>query len=359
MELFIVRSRNFVLIPIALVLIFIIPAIISYSNLNYLKMTVNDKIATTNLIINLMSFENTSFRITLKNNRESVLTHSKVFLEKATNIKLDDPSSYIKSEFPGPEINLSQTKEEPLNSFESSPPLEELYKERAIATIEQEKLNKGTAPSVEINNRVFIYHTHSWESYISSKGEATSQTNITLVGDLLGEALSAKGIESKVDKTNISQKLKEKNWGTSRSYHVSRQIVQDVMSNNKDYKYFIDIHRDSFGKDVTTKIINDKPFAKLAFVIGQDNKQYDQNVQFAEYLHQYLESNYLGVSRGIVGKSGEGVDGVYNQDLSPNMLVIEVGGVENSLDEIKNTIRILAEAISHHYWQALEVMGRK
>ncbi len=59
---------------------------------------------------------------------------------------------------------------------------------------------------------VYIYHTHSWESYfplLGMQGEANenkavdNKTNITLVGQMLGMELKADGIGSGVDTTNI------------------------------------------------------------------------------------------------------------------------------------------------------------
>lgn len=42
---------------------------------------------------------------------------------------------------------------------------------------------------------------------------------------------------------------------------------------------------------------------------------------------------------------GKGVNGVYNQDLAPNMLLIELGGIDNTEDELERTMAILAQAI--------------
>lgn len=53
-----------------------------------------------------------------------------------------------------------------------------------------------------------------------------------------------------------------------------------------------------------------------------------------------------GISRGVIGKKGYHVDGIYNQDLSKNMILIELGGIENTQDEINRTISVLSRAIS-------------
>ena len=51
------------------------------------------------------------------------------------------------------------------------------------------------------------------------------------------------------------------------------------------------------------------------------------------------------LSRGIYLKEGPGVNGIYNQDLSNNSLLIELGGQYNSIEEASNTINILANIL--------------
>ncbi|WP_212959004.1 stage II sporulation protein P, partial [Bacillus sanguinis] len=42
-------------------------------------------------------------------------------------------------------------------------------------------------------------------------------------------------------------------------------------------------------------------------------------------------------------------NGVYNQDLSPNALLIEMGGVDNTPEELYASVDALVEAFSHYY----------
>ena len=46
---------------------------------------------------------------------------------------------------------------------------------------------------------------------------------------------------------------------------------------------------------------------------------------------------YPGLSKGIYKKGGPGVNGVYNQDFSPYTILIEIGGYENTTNEVLNT----------------------
>ena len=51
------------------------------------------------------------------------------------------------------------------------------------------------------------------------------------------------------------------------------------------------------------------------------------------------------LSRGISRKSGAGVNGVYNQDVFNKALLIEVGGVENTIEDVSNTLGVIAQSI--------------
>ena len=48
------------------------------------------------------------------------------------------------------------------------------------------------------------------------------------------------------------------------------------------------------------------------------------------------------MSKGILKKGGNGVNGIYNQDLSSNSMLIELGGVENDINEVLNTLDALS-----------------
>jgi stage II sporulation protein P len=52
------------------------------------------------------------------------------------------------------------------------------------------------------------------------------------------------------------------------------------------------------------------------------------------------------ISKGVLAKTHDTGNGVYNQDLSSHALLVELGGIENTEEEINRTIAILAEAIS-------------
>lgn len=52
--------------------------------------------------------------------------------------------------------------------------------------------------------------------------------------------------------------------------------MASAQSNNRDLQYFIDIHRDSQRKKVTTATVNGKSYAKLVFVVGAEHANYEK-----------------------------------------------------------------------------------
>jgi stage II sporulation protein P len=324
-------------------------------------------------LFTIVSGENHYFKTVLPAENEASML--KLGAEYSTSIRFDDIRSLLGTELPGlltyhSHILVAGTGTNYTNvPIESAPPMEVLLQERDIAQEQLQQLLNGeetvkTPANPTSKEKIFIYHTHSYESYFPLLGmenvenadlASDSKTNILLIGDLLGKKLEAEGIQTIVDKTNMGEELKKRDWTVSKAYQVSREIVESAIAGNEKPTYFLDLHRDSWRKEKTTVTINNEPYAKVAFVIGEENKNFDQNAAFALKLHEYLKEHYPGLSRGLIGKSGDGVDGVYNQDISPNSIIIEVGGVDNNMNELKNTVNALAEAVSDYYWEAEKV----
>ena len=109
---------------------------------------------------------------------------------------------------------------------------------------------------------------------------------------------------------------------------------------SENITYYVDIHRDSVKN--TTIEINNKKYAKIMFVLGLENENYLENKKVMEKMNNYLNIHYPGISRGIYEKKGIDVNGVYNQDYNKNILLIEVGGIENNIEEVNNSTEIIA-----------------
>ncbi|HWO97691.1 MAG TPA: stage II sporulation protein P, partial [Bacillus sp. (in: firmicutes)] len=326
----------------------------------------------TNFFMRVMGFENGYF---VQDNPDvKNVSLSTVGLELATNVRMGDIRTLIGNELPGfllykyEILTPGQGTDYTNTPVESSPPLEVLLKEREMAKeqLEQYESNMDGPSKVPVptEKNFYIYHTHSWESYFPLLGvkdepnadkASDSKTNITLVGQMLAQELEKNRVGAVVDTTNIGKELQKKGWKTTKAYQASRTIVQSAMAQNKDLKFFIDLHRDSLRKEDTTVEINGSSYAKVVFVIGKENPNFQQNLEFSNSLHEALKTKYPGLSRGVLGKIGAGVDGVYNQDLASHSILIEIGGVDNNMEELKNTVKALATVISEYYLETEKV----
>ncbi|WP_340025228.1 stage II sporulation protein P [Paenibacillus sp. FSL K6-1096] len=204
--------------------------------------------------------------------------------------------------------------------------------------------------------RILVYHSHPREAYnplLGAQSDNPSSSvpskNVMLVGSYIAKRLEARGIGTVHAQEDYATLVPDYNWNFS--YKYSRMTVKSAMAANQQMSELIDIHRDSQRHGKTTATINGKNYAQVYFILGHANKNWKQNEAFANKIHQQLEKNYPGISRGIWGKSsGNGNNGEYNQTLSPNSVLIEVGGIDNSADELKRTADILADAIADVYW---------
>lgn len=302
---------------------------------------------------------------------------SSFLFSAATNIRFNDVRSFVGKELPGfgkydSEIVIAGEGTNYSNlPIESSVPLEEVVKERRgeIGQLPKTDSNKGKKQPAQTTGEkqvVFIYHSHSWESYLpllnltndpDSNKATSSVTNISMFGDRLREQLANEGIGARNDTTDVGKKLISKGLNSNSSYKMSREIVQEAMATNTELQYFLDLHRDSARKNVTTKTIGNQSYARLAFVIGKGNKNYEKNLQLATALHESIHKKYPGVSRGVIQKGFQTGDGIYNQDLSGEAILVEVGGVDNTTEELNRAIDVLAEAFSEYFWKAEKVNG--
>ena len=193
---------------------------------------------------------------------------------------------------------------------------------------------------------VYIYNTHQTEGYQKSNNASYNITpSVLMASYILRESLNDLGIPSMVETNDIAELLRIHSWKYSYSYAASKLLLEDAITKNPTLSYFIDLHRDSMSYDVTTTTIDNKKYAKILFVIGKDHDGYEKNQKMAETINNSIKEKYPSLSRGISLKGGSGVNGIYNQNISPNAILIEIGGQYNTITEINNTLNVLADAL--------------
>ncbi|MFC4558871.1 stage II sporulation protein P [Virgibacillus kekensis] len=322
----------------------------------------------------LMGMENRAFKEAYPDDMP-MLDLSSTFFQMATSIKPSDTRSLLGQELPGfatfqNEIIIAGEGTNYTNlPFESAPPLEDILKDREAVVDEPEEIEEIEKPdqkegqlSTGDRNVVFIYNSHNRESFLPHLPGVTDpdlaqhgEVNITKVSDRLAKSLKEEGIGTTVANTDIMQMLNKRGWEYHQAYRASREIVKEAFSTNDNIQYVFDIHRDSQDRSETTKTINGNRYARIAFVVGADYSSYEKNLALATDLHELIQDKYPGLSRGVIKKKGPINDGVYNQDLSGNAVLIEFGGVENNFDELYRTADAVAEVFSDYYWEAEKV----
>ncbi|MEH6904348.1 stage II sporulation protein P [Neobacillus drentensis] len=369
------------LLIVFMLLIFSISGLLTSLKPQYRPMSSSVNQAATNvngeLLYQLMGWENHHF-LSVERDWTATPKLTNLVFKLSSNINLNDPRSLLGRELPGffqfdGKILVAGEGTNYTNMpIESAPPIEIMKAEREASLVNLEGIEKPSGektPSTPGQTTgdhkiVYVYFTHTRESYLPYLKGVTnpnlayhSKINVTKIGDQLKTSLEDRGIGTTIDKTDIQANLNKKGLGYPRSYQESRPVVQAAMAQNHDLAYFIDIHRDSRRKNQTTVNINGKSFAKLAFVIGGKNPNYEKNAKLAEELHNLLQKKYKGLSRGVMVKNAAGSNSIYNQNLSENALLIEFGGVDNTFEELNRSADALADVFSEFYWQAEKVNG--
>ncbi|ARD47522.1 stage II sporulation protein P [Sporosarcina sp. P33] len=201
--------------------------------------------------------------------------------------------------------------------------------------------------------KVLVFFTHSHEAFqpiVQNKENVTavyhSTSNIMAFEDTIKNHFDLNGIQTEFLAVDTMDEMKEKNKAFREAYNVVRPYVDKQIKEN-EYDVIIDLHRDSANRKTSTLTYNNQTYGKIYFVVGENNPDFHKNKDYAERLSGQLNKLVPGISRGIFGKKGEHVDGVYNQDLAKNMVLIELGGIDNTEEEINRTISVLAKAISN------------
>lgn len=203
-----------------------------------------------------------------------------------------------------------------------------------IFTIKEEK---NTEPII------YLYNTHQTEKYF--QGNLSYKPTIVHASKYLKEKFDNSGLFTILENKNVSEVLDKNGWSYGSSYRVSRSFLEDTLNNNPSIKYLFDIHRDAGSHDYTTLCVNDKCYAKLLFLIGLENPNYMENQKYAEELSKRVNLKLKGLSKGILQKQGKKVNGIYNQDYSNRTILIEVGGENNTMNEVYNSLDILSEVL--------------
>lgn len=220
-------------------------------------------------------------------------------------------------------------------------------KEQKVSSENNE--NKVIAEGLSDDVFVYIYSSHQKESYSMQYMEDYNvEADVLLASHIMQERLNEIGVNTVVLEEDITKYLDDNSLDYSYSYVASRYYLKQDMNKYKNIKLFIDLHRDAAKKEVTTTTIDNKNYAKVMFVIGREYDTYKENLSVANKINDNIAKLYPSLSRGVLEKEGKGVNGVYNQDLASNIILLELGGNNNNLDEVINTIELIVPILGEY-----------
>ncbi|MCM1371174.1 MAG: stage II sporulation protein P [Clostridium sp.] len=187
------------------------------------------------------------------------------------------------------------------------------------------------------NKKIYIYNTHDKEKYQNS--EFGLKVNIYSVSNYMKDKLKEYGYDVILEKSKTSDLIQKRNLKYLDYFITNKEII---MNNTQglNIDLYIDIHIDDLKYDETNIKINEKTLAKVRFSVGGKNENYRLNYDLATSISEKINKKYNNLSSVSISNSQ-----TYNQDISENMILINIGGYENKLNEVINTIDVITPII--------------
>ena len=190
--------------------------------------------------------------------------------------------------------------------------------------------------------KIYIFNTHQTEEYASG-GYAISPTVVT-VSYILKDELNGFNISSLVEERDVIKEVKKRGYDYSGTYTVSFEYLKSRKKEYPSLEYYFDVHRDSITGDYARVSIDGRKYATMMFLVGSRHDNYKKNVNNLNIMKKYLDKNYKGLVRDTFLQR----KWTYNQWYSENMFLVEIGGPDNTLEEVTNTTKALAKAIKYY-----------
>lgn len=184
---------------------------------------------------------------------------------------------------------------------------------------------------------VLIMHTHTTECYEDSAKETYSTNDeqrstdlsktVVAVGEVIANKLEEAGIGV------IHDVVMHDYPNYNGAYDRSSERVEEILAEYPSIQIVLDVHRDAIESDgvryAPVAEIDGKSCAQVMIICGNVNvPQYRYNLRFASRLQSKMETLYPGLTRPLLFSERN-----YNQDLTKNSFLIEMGSNSNSLDE--------------------------
>ena len=154
--------------------------------------------------------------------------------------------------------------------------------------------------------------------------------------------LTARSFRDELQKKGIDVILDESTHlpHDASAYRRSRQTAERLLQDRPDA--IIDIHRDGIPDETEYNYAADgEQASRVRLLVGRSNQNSEVNREFAKQIKAVADEQYPGLIKDIfIGK------GNYNQDLSPNAILLEFGTHTISKDRVLNSTDLMANVVS-------------
>lgn len=243
------------------------------------------------------------------------------------------------------EADDSSDKEEEVDIQEDIE--EDNIKEEVEKAYVQKPLNTKTNLKNYNDNKplVLLYHTHATESYKDKTTKGTYRSrdankNMLAVGREIKKVLKDEyGI-------NTLQDTKLHDYPSyNAAYDNSLMSAEDYLKRYPSIQYVFDIHRDGLPSSNNNAKYNGNvggmKVANVMMVLGMNHKNSKLNLKFANKIKHNFDKTYPNVLISIVQRE----EYRYNQWLSPNAALFEVGSNLNTLNEARNSGKLIGRVL--------------
>ncbi len=197
--------------------------------------------------------------------------------------------------------------------------------------------------------QILLYHTHTEESYCVTEADKNSNTSYSK--DPTKNVVFAGRTLQNVLQQNYSLPVLH-DTTTHNTYNASLRTVTGLLEANPTVRLTVDIHRNAidgtpkYGPTVTK---DGTKYAPIQFVVastdsGGTHPNWKENFKLAMLVLSRLEERVPGISRGIATREDP-----YNQNITDNALLVEIGFNGNYLDEVRASSQLLAEVLGEIY----------
>ena len=136
------------------------------------------------------------------------------------------------------------------------------------------------------NKTALFLFTHSHEAFepiVKSKNGLAAvyhpTTNITQFKDTIKNHFGLNSIKTEFLAVDTMGEMKKNNRDFAEAYNVIRPFLATELQKT-EYDLIIDLHRDSATRKITSLTYNNQSYAKLYFVVGENNPNFNLNKFF-------------------------------------------------------------------------------